>query len=552
MDCSRIDELLVDYIYQELESAQVELFEAHLQGCTRCSREVTAFDSTRSMLASLPEEDPPPQISALLLQEAARAVQPSTASFWERLRQGLHSMVMHPAMTAAVTLVLVLGISFYVYKSNPPLGDTPRVDLPAVLEGDSPTATITMKDKEGAVAASAARSPKSDDRRAEPAGERTAVARANEDLDTVSKNKAGRRQVAAKTAPRHAAQQGIPEIATPGPARRSNVVASTRPSGAQAQQVIYGEGSRASGSMDNAATQKPVVMPPPASAEPAASPSVSSVAKPRARPLRKKARRMSRKGPGVWDDAGDQVRSTGGAGRSASSARSAKAPVRAARVVRGKSALQTEQQNRGQLKREEESKRADKTRSSAPRRKGKGFWAAKPQQQKPSHTPKPAPRSAPRPTVTRRPAPQKRPSSLAAAQPAAAQASTAGKKQSKQNNAQSFLFLGLKASKANRCQAALQHFNTALAQDRILTTRVVSAMRRCTSRMSEAELLRAQRQHQMLAGLLERDIKRAREARYASRKARARRVKKAAKKPTAKKKTKKKAVDAFQAAPAAK
>ena len=42
MDCKRIDELLVEYLYQELDPSQVEHFEAHLQVCSRCAQELSS------------------------------------------------------------------------------------------------------------------------------------------------------------------------------------------------------------------------------------------------------------------------------------------------------------------------------------------------------------------------------------------------------------------------------------------------------------------------------------------------------------------------------
>ena len=125
-------------------------------------------------------------------------------------------------------------------------------------------------------------------------------------------------------------------------------------------------------------------------------------------------------------------------------------------------------------------------------------------------------------------------------------------KQSKQSNALNYLFAGNSAAKNGYCTSALEHFNRALMLDRSLRTRVNSAMGACTRKMSLNQLLIAQKRHQMLAGLLESDIKRARAVQYASRKARAREAKKAKKAKTkarpAKKRVKSKSsVDVFQA-----
>ena len=106
MDCKHIDEHLIDFLYQELEPDQLDQIEGHLKGCDRCSAELAAFDSTRSAMRELPELEPPPSLSQALMREAARAVTPADEQgFWERLRAGMRMMVLHPAMTAAVSSV---------------------------------------------------------------------------------------------------------------------------------------------------------------------------------------------------------------------------------------------------------------------------------------------------------------------------------------------------------------------------------------------------------------------------------------------------------------
>lgn len=148
MKCNQADDLLIDYLYQELDPEQMERFESHLRDCPSCTQEIDGFEQTRSLFRELPEEDPPARLSALLLQEASRAAARTPDRFWERVRRSLRMVVMHPAMTAAVTLVLVLGVSFYVYRQAPGRLDAPAesaVDLPLLDERplpQAPTATI--------------------------------------------------------------------------------------------------------------------------------------------------------------------------------------------------------------------------------------------------------------------------------------------------------------------------------------------------------------------------------------------------------------------------
>jgi len=89
----------------------------------RCAGELSAFERTRAAMRDLPELEPPQSLDDVLLREAAKAVrlQPEPApSFFARLRESLRVLVLNPAMTAAVTLVVVLGISFVIYRNTPP------------------------------------------------------------------------------------------------------------------------------------------------------------------------------------------------------------------------------------------------------------------------------------------------------------------------------------------------------------------------------------------------------------------------------------------------
>jgi hypothetical protein len=157
MDCKHINELLVEYLYQELDPSQVESFEAHLQSCPRCAQELASYERTRAIVQEMPEVEPPPRIDERILAEAARLAQgrPSSPTqepgFWQRIVEGLRMLVMHPAMTAAVTLVLVLGVSFYVYRSSSPKSVREELDTPYSPEVDrrlpSGSATISVRER---------------------------------------------------------------------------------------------------------------------------------------------------------------------------------------------------------------------------------------------------------------------------------------------------------------------------------------------------------------------------------------------------------------------
>jgi len=218
MDCKHVDALLMDYLYQELDPTQAEHVEAHLQVCTRCAGELSAYERTRATVRGLPELEPPSSIDELLLREATKAVrlQPEPApGFWQRVRESLRVMVLHPAMTAAVTLVLVLGVSFYIYRSSAPPSSGPLIEpTPAPVE------TASTEKPEGAVAkpvspavtapqvAASARGEKAQDRTDEKLAELEArLARDQAESQAVGglSRQAGRRAVSRELMPKSTA-----------------------------------------------------------------------------------------------------------------------------------------------------------------------------------------------------------------------------------------------------------------------------------------------------------------------------------------------------------
>lgn len=121
MNCEQINELLLDYLYQELSAAQAEEVEVHLHSCPRCAEELSAFQTTRATMKQLPEFDPPLRMHQLLKQAAQEHVVSSAKrSFGDFLRQYLRPILIHPAASAAVILMVVLGISFYAYQQYTP------------------------------------------------------------------------------------------------------------------------------------------------------------------------------------------------------------------------------------------------------------------------------------------------------------------------------------------------------------------------------------------------------------------------------------------------
>jgi hypothetical protein len=152
MDCKHVNEHLMDYLYQELDADHQEQIEGHLRGCDGCTHELEAFESTRKLMLELPELAPPGALTTSLIRAAAHAVEPAPPGILERISAGLRMMVMHPAMTAAVVLVLVLGVSFYAYRQSSPPSLKPKAD--ELTPVPHPVGTVAAgKELEGAAGA---------------------------------------------------------------------------------------------------------------------------------------------------------------------------------------------------------------------------------------------------------------------------------------------------------------------------------------------------------------------------------------------------------------
>lgn len=121
MDRLDIDALLISSVYGELSSADETRLRAHLEShpadrtlLDRLTRARAAVQESRVFAMQL---DPPAAVSALLLQEAARRVprqvsedEPRGWFAWLR-----RSIFMHPAMAAALMLVIVVGVAGTLY-----------------------------------------------------------------------------------------------------------------------------------------------------------------------------------------------------------------------------------------------------------------------------------------------------------------------------------------------------------------------------------------------------------------------------------------------------
>ncbi|MCK5797114.1 MAG: hypothetical protein KAI47_08025 [Deltaproteobacteria bacterium] len=199
MDNKDLQDRLVDYLYGELETKDLAAYEAALRDAPEVREEIAAFERTRELFGSLDEVDVPSAISDALVAEAARVVpEAPRASFLERLRRSLQLLVLHPAMSAAVVMVAVFGVSLYVYRHSAPPTGRPQGDAPVFLaqramaheEALSPTRGVADKRANKEMKRDRARSLASD-----LAGRASAQEAPNAGLVAHGMGKAGKRPI---------------------------------------------------------------------------------------------------------------------------------------------------------------------------------------------------------------------------------------------------------------------------------------------------------------------------------------------------------------------
>jgi len=135
-DRQDIDALLVGALYGELDAGERARLDAHLSTHPEDRAALAALEQTRAQvrrgLAELPVAEPPPSLSALLLQEAASAAARTTrrgaratataaeaeaadAGLWARFVTWVRPFALNPAYAGALALLLVAGTATALY-----------------------------------------------------------------------------------------------------------------------------------------------------------------------------------------------------------------------------------------------------------------------------------------------------------------------------------------------------------------------------------------------------------------------------------------------------
>ena len=118
VDRTDIDALLIGALYGELAPADEARLTAHLESHPADRTALADLTQTRARFRDsrlfATQFDPPQSVTALLLQEAARRA-PARDGWFQRL---VRSLTAHPAMAAAMTLVIVVGVAGSLYMRH--------------------------------------------------------------------------------------------------------------------------------------------------------------------------------------------------------------------------------------------------------------------------------------------------------------------------------------------------------------------------------------------------------------------------------------------------
>jgi hypothetical protein len=107
VDCHLLDERLMDYLYEELETREMDEFRAHVEGCPRCSAEIGRFRGVRKAVAQLAMVEPPAAVSAKLMHQAAQS---HKQSMWRRSRAMRATVYAAPIVAMAAAFVLLFHV----------------------------------------------------------------------------------------------------------------------------------------------------------------------------------------------------------------------------------------------------------------------------------------------------------------------------------------------------------------------------------------------------------------------------------------------------------
>jgi hypothetical protein len=126
LSCEEIEELVPDLLYGELDGDREREVRERITEC-ELEGKIAGYEKLRAAFRSLPDEEPPPAITAQLLHAAAKQVGGKATGvatgvvavgFWARMRKWFEPLAMHPGLAATASLLVVGGVVGVLYLSG--------------------------------------------------------------------------------------------------------------------------------------------------------------------------------------------------------------------------------------------------------------------------------------------------------------------------------------------------------------------------------------------------------------------------------------------------
>jgi anti-sigma factor RsiW/TolA-binding protein len=143
MDCERVREHLIDYLYGELPPELQATVEDALGGCAECQAELAELRRIHQLAASLPSLEVPAPVHANIMREArlhADALRAGRGSVFASLK----ALFASPAFASALVVCLALAVGLTLARQGSgPEGSAPTADAPRPQAAPSVVASNT-------------------------------------------------------------------------------------------------------------------------------------------------------------------------------------------------------------------------------------------------------------------------------------------------------------------------------------------------------------------------------------------------------------------------
>ena len=153
--CDKFNSLLLDLVYGELSAEEASIQRAHAAGCERCAAELAGLEDQRSLFLLSADTEPPANLDAPLLEQAARqatswnagpkAINSQTSkTLLDRAQEifdRLVGVVLHPAFVSTVVVLVITVVAVFVQRQGTPFRTGPVTEEPGSPSAAEPPAS---------------------------------------------------------------------------------------------------------------------------------------------------------------------------------------------------------------------------------------------------------------------------------------------------------------------------------------------------------------------------------------------------------------------------